>query len=146
MADVQAVCTSETFRPHPSEAVRWWEADDWEAARDANEGVWPQRKDHWTWWSEEEWHGLYSEGYRYCAMLVDGRAVATAGLWPRTDEAWEVIAVVAAPGHRNKGYGKAVVSFVTQEILDAGKDATLSTHEKNTPMRRVAAALGYEAR
>ncbi len=34
-----------------------------------------------------------------------------------------MIAVGTAPNHRRMGYGKAVVSFVTQEILDAGKVA-----------------------
>jgi predicted GNAT family acetyltransferase len=77
---------------------------------------------------------------------VDGRAVATAGLWPRTDQEWEVIAVGTAPGFRNRGYGKAVVSFVTQEILDAGKVAALSHHKENTAMGRIADALGYKPR
>jgi len=142
----ESACTAETFRPHPSEGLRWWREDDWEAARDANEGMWPQRKDHWTFWSEEEWHGLYSEGCRYCSLLVDGRAVAFAGLWQRTDEEWEVIAVGTAPVHRNKGYGKAVASFVTQEIVDAGKVAVLSYHEDNPAMHRIADALGYKPR
>lgn len=144
--DMEAVCRSETFRPYRLEGLRWWRADEWEAARDAHEGMWPPREDHWTFWSEEEWHELYSEGLRYCSPLENGRAVATAGLWPRTDEAWEVIAVTTAPGLRNRGYGKAVVSFVTQEILHAGRDATLTFRKANTPMHRIAAALGYEPR
>jgi len=89
---------------------------------------------------------LHAEGCSYCDLLVGGRAVATAGLWPRTDEEWEPIAVGTAPAHRNQGYGKAIVSFATQAILDAGRTAVVVTREDNVPMRHVAAALGYELR
>jgi RimJ/RimL family protein N-acetyltransferase len=145
MADVTLFCTRETFRPCPSEGARWWQVEDWAAARDAHQEMWP-RDDGWTFWSEEEWRRLYSEGYRYCDLLVDGRAVATAGLWPRTSEEWGPIAVGTAPAHRNKGYGKAIVSFVTRTILDAGRTAVIVTREDNAPMRRVAEVLGYELR
>ena len=142
---VEAVCTAETFRPVPSEHVQWWRVSDWEDAYRAHEGMWPRDYD-WTWWPEEEWRKLYSEGYRYCDLLVDGRAVATACLWPRAEHEWEVIAVGTAPNHRRMGDGKAVVSFVTQEIIDSGKVAALSYHEDNAPMRRIAEALGYRPR
>ena len=146
MAYVQMVCTRETFRPHPSEGAKWWRVEDWEAAREAHVGMYPQRQDGWVFWSEEEWQQLYAEGYRYCDVLVDGRAVATAALCPRTEQEWGTIAVGTVPDHRNKGYGKAIVSLVTQAILDAGKAAVISTHEDNAPMRRVAVALGYQLR
>jgi RimJ/RimL family protein N-acetyltransferase len=145
MADVTLVCTRETFRPCPSEGARWWEVGDWEAARDAHEGMWP-RDDGWTFWSEKEWQQLYAEGYRYCDLLVDGKAVATAGRWPWATDEWGVIAVGTAPVHRGKGYGKAIVSFVTQTILDAGRTAVIITREDNAAMRRVAGSLGYEER
>lgn len=140
--DTEAVCTGETFRPYRIEGLRWWAADEWEEAYKAHKGMWPQS----TWFPQDLWRELYSEGYRYCSLLVNGRGVATAGLWPRTDKAWEVIAVGTAPRFRNRGYGKAVVSFVTQEILDAGRDAALTFRKGNTPMHRIAAALGYEPR
>lgn len=139
---VDWICTAETFRPHPLEGLRWWRADDWEECRRVHEGVLP-RADGWTWWPEEEWRKLCSEGYRYCSMLVDGRAVATAGLYPRTETEWEVIAVGTAPGFRDRGCGKAVVSCVTQEILNAGKVAMVSYRKDNAAMRRIAEALGY---
>lgn len=142
---VEAVCTAETFRPYRSEGLRWWRVDDWEACYQAHQGMWP-RDDGWTWWPEDEWRKLYSEGYRYCDLLLDGRAVATAGLWPRAEHEWEVVAVGTAPGFRNRGYGKAVVSFVTEEIVGAGKVAALSFREDNAAMRRIADALGYKPR
>ncbi len=142
---VESVCTAETFRPHPADGLRWWRADEWKAGYQAHEGMWPRDYD-WTWWSEEEWRKLHVEGYRYCDLLVDGKAVATAGLWPRGEHEWEVIAVGTAPAHHGKGYGKAVVSCVTQEIVGAGKVAALSYHQENAAMRRIADALGYKPR
>jgi len=70
------------FRPYRIDGLKWWAADEWEAAYEANEGMWPDS----TPWSRKEWDKLYSQGYRYCALLKKGRAVATAGLWPRTNE------------------------------------------------------------
>jgi len=140
--EMQVVCRPEAFRPYRIVGLRWWGPGEWDAACKAHKGMWR----HSTWWSQEEWHELYSEGYRYCSLMRNGRAVATAGLWPRTDREWEVVAVGTAPGFRNKGYGKAVVSFVTQAIVDAGRNATLTFRRRNTPMRRIASALGYQPR
>jgi len=136
------VCTRETFRPYRIEGLRWWATDEWEEAYKAHKGTWP----HTTWFPEDLWRELYSNGYRYCSLLVNGQGVATAGLWPRTEKVWEVIAVGTGPDFRKKGYGKAVVSFVTQTILNAGKVARLTFRKGNIPMERIAAALGYEAR
>jgi len=136
------VCTREMFRPYRIDGLRWWAADEWEAAYKAYEGVWPDS----TPWSRADWDELYSQGYRYCSVLRNGKAVASAGLLPRTNEEWEVIAVGTAPEFRNQGYGKAIVSFVTETILESGRDATIGFRESNTPMRRTAVALGYEVR
>jgi predicted GNAT family acetyltransferase len=136
------VCRPEAFRPCPADGLTWWGADEWDQARMAHEGMWP---DSTSFWTRQEWERLYAQGYRYCALLKGGRAMATAGLWPRTDDQWEVIAVGTAPATRGRGYGKAVVSFVTQTILDAGRDATIGFREANAAMRGVAVALGYEA-
>jgi len=136
------VCRKEAFRPYRIDGLRWWAADEWEAAYKAHEGMWPDS----TFWSREEWDKLYSQGYRYCAALKNGRAVTTAGLLPRTNEEWEVIAVGSAPGFRRQGYGKGIVSFVTETILNAGRDATIGFRKSNIPMRWIAVALGYEVR
>jgi RimJ/RimL family protein N-acetyltransferase len=139
---VEAVCTAETFRPQPSEGLRWWRADEWEAFCQAHENRWPGS----PFWSEDTWRQLHSEGYRYCSLLANGKAVAVAGLWPRTEREWEVIGLSTAPDHRSRGYGKAIASFVTQKILGAGKVAVLSYKRGNEAMRRIADALGYRPR
>ncbi len=138
--EVRLVCTVQTFKPQDTEGLRWWQAGDWADAYSAHEGMWPDS----TPWAEEEWHELYSQDYRYCSLLVNSRAVAAAGLWQRTDHEWEVIAVGTAPGFRNQGYGKAVVSFVTRTILEEGRVATIHTETENTAMLRAASAVGYE--
>jgi len=131
--------TKDAFRPCLTTGARWWGHDDWAAARAAAEGMWPGGE----YWAESEWHELYREGYRYCALLVDGHSVATAGLWPCAQAEWEVIAVAAAPAHRNRGHGSAIVSFVAEEILTHGRIATITTREDNLPMLRVIERLGF---
>ncbi len=83
---VEAVCTAETFRPVRRSGYMV-AGKDWEECHRAHEGMWP-RDYGWTWWPEEEWRKLYSEGYRYCDLLVtggplplraSGRALSTSG-------------------------------------------------------------------
>ena len=136
------ICTKETFRAFKMEGLRWWHVADWQEAYKANKGMWPDL----DFWSEEEWDELYSQGCRYCAVLKNARAVAITGLWPRTENKWEVIAVGTAPGYRNRGYGKAIVSFVTKEILESGRSATITTRNENTPMLKIIERLGYRSR
>jgi RimJ/RimL family protein N-acetyltransferase len=138
----EVACTAERFSPRPADGMRWWRADEWEEFRRAHEGRWSNA----PFWDGETWRRLYAEGYRYCSRLVDGRAVAIAGIWPRTDREWEVIGLTTAEGFRRKGYGRAIVSCVTQRILDAGRVATMSYKEENAAMRRLAEALGYRPR
>ena len=44
---------------------------------------------------------------------------------------------------RRRGYGQAVVSFVTGHILAAGRLATCSTSSDNLAMQRMAEAFGF---
>ena len=127
------------FRPYRMEGVRWWDVGDWREADEAGRRAWPD----WEFWPEEEWRQLYGEGYRYCALLRDGAAVATAGLWLRSPTTWEVIAVGTAPLYRGQGYAKAVVTFVTEHVLVQGRMARITTRSDNLPMRRVIARLGF---
>lgn len=141
-ADLTFICTKETFRAFKMEGLKWWRVSDWQEAYKAIKEMWPDSEP----WAEEEWNELYSQGYRYCAVLRHGRAVAAAGLWPRTENEWEVIAVGTAPGYRNRGYSKAIVSFVTEEILESGRNATITTCNENTPMLKIIERLGYRSR
>jgi GNAT superfamily N-acetyltransferase len=135
------ICTPEHHRRYQAEGLRWWGLGDWADACAAFEGMWPVGP-----WAEGEWRDLYAEGTRYCALVKDGKTVATAGLWTRSEKEWEVIAVGTAPGHRGRGYGKAVVSFVTDEIHRLGRSATITTGEDNLAMLRVIHHLGYTTR
>lgn len=57
-----------------------------------------------------------------------------------------MIGLSTAPASRGRGYGRAVVSFVTRSILEAGSAAALTYREENAAMCRIADALGYTPR
>ncbi len=136
---ISFITTGTGFCPLPMDGTRWWAVGDWAKARDAHSGMWPGNQ----FWLEGDWRQLYAEGYRYCALLKDGHSVAVAGLWPRTESEWEVIAVGTAPAHRNRGYARGIVTFVTQEILSVGRFAGITTRHDNSPMLRVIERLGF---
>ena len=54
-----------------------------------------------------------------------------------------VAAVSTASAFQRRGYGKAVVSFITHGILDAGRVAFCQTREDNLPMIRTAESVGF---
>ena len=93
--------------------------------------------------SREEWSGNRQAGYRYCALILEGRIVAEAAAWSRSDEAWEVAAVYTDPDLRRKGHARAVVSFATAHILSTGRVATCTTNADNTAMIRTAESVGF---
>jgi len=64
-------------------------------------------------------------------------------VWRYSEEAWEVAAVYTVPAFRRRGYGKAVVSFVTAHILDAGRLATCHTRVDNAAMIATAESVGF---
>lgn len=139
---VALACTRRAFKPVGSDKTRWWAKDDWRAYHDATDGAlgWGSSPH-----SKKDWLKLYKQGYRFCATLVRGRAVAVAGLWPRTERAWEVIAVGVRSGRMNRSLGRAIVSFVTDEILKHGRKATITTRKGNLAMLRAARAVGFKA-
>ena len=134
------IATAEDLRRHQTTGVRWWEAEDWAVASKAYSGMWPGKE----FWPEEEWQSLYAEGYRYCGLIRNGRSLAIAGLWPRDEQEWEVIAVATAPAHRNCGHGKAVVTFVAEKILAEGRHPTITTRHDNVPMLRLIEQLAFK--
>jgi len=138
---VALTCTKQTFTPVNSRMTRWWAKDDWREYYDATNtalgwGNPPHRK--------KAWLKLYEQGYRFCAVLSRGRAVAVAGLWPRTKEAWEVIAVGVRLGKMNRSLGRTIVSLVADEILKHGRKATITTRKGNAAMLRAAQAVGFK--
>jgi hypothetical protein len=140
---VTLTCSKRSFRPVTSGSTRWWAKDDWREYYEAT-------KNALGWGGgallKKEWLKLYVQGYRYCATLRRGRAIAVAGLWPRTREEWEVIAVGVKAGEMGKGHGRAIVSFVTDEILKHGRKATIGMRPDNTAMLRAARAVGFRAK
>jgi predicted GNAT family acetyltransferase len=53
------------------------------------------------------------------------------------------IGVLTHPGHRNQGYGTALVSALTREALAESSTAQFRALEENLPALRVARVLGY---
>lgn len=56
----------------------------------------------------------------------------------------EIGAVATVPEQRNKGLCKALISEMAFRILGSGKAATLTTEQKNLPMRAAAMAIGMK--
>ena len=138
MAHANFQCTSETFRPCPAENVRWlgtWE----EYIPVAREAGYEQSP-----FSRAEWDEAGAEGFCYCAAIEGGRIVAMAAVWTRSEDEWEVAAVGTPPPQRRRGHGKAVVSFVTAHILQAGRVVTCSTRPDNAAMIATLESVGFQ--
>jgi GNAT superfamily N-acetyltransferase len=73
---------------------------------------------------------------------ADRQLVAVAGyqLWSRVIAP---IAVITHPDYRGRGYGKVVVSGLTQEVIRRGLVPQYRTLEANTPSMAIAQALGF---
>src|SRR5689334_11894110 len=131
---VNLECTSETFRPCLRYPVRWLDVEaDYPLAR----AIWFEPL------SLEGWRQFREDGYRYCAVVEEGRIVSMAAAWSYSDTAWEVAAVHTVPEARRRGYGKSVVSFVTAHILELGRLATCLTVSTNLPMQDTAKSVGF---
>ena len=66
-------------------------------------------------------------------------AVATLTHLPFPD-----VGVVVAPEHRGRGYGRAVVSAITETAFDADADAIVRYRTASPAAERLAESLGYE--
>ena len=92
-----------------------------------------------------EWeHGGSSLGEQpIVGIHVEGQLVAVAGyeVW---GEAIANISVITRPRHRGRGYGKIVVSRLTEEILNQGLAPQYQTLEANVSSMKVAQELGFE--
>lgn len=134
---VRFECTWETFRPADCAGVRWLDWDrDYEGVRDF-------AQDMGHTFTPADWRTAREEGYRYCALIREGRLLSIAAAWHYSETAWEVAAVATRKACRRRGYGKAVVTFVTEYILRSGRTATCTTNRENTAMRRTAEAVGF---
>jgi len=89
--------------------------------------------------SREDWEQNRADGFRYCAIVEHEAIAALAAVWTYSETHWEVAAVSTAPAFRQRGYGKAVVCFVTAHILEQGRKATILTDSTNVAMLKTAA-------
>jgi GNAT superfamily N-acetyltransferase len=136
MPQVALTCTWETFCPHDDPRVRWL---DWEADFALAQSMWPPESPL----TLAVWNEARTLGYRYCALIEAQQAVALAAVWRYSDDAWEAAAVRTRPEFRRRGYGRAVVSFVTAHILAAGRVATCHTGADNAAMIGTAERVGF---
>ncbi|WP_156384578.1 GNAT family N-acetyltransferase [Devosia sp. Root413D1] len=79
--------------------------------------------------------------------IFDGaKLVALAGERLRFDRYTEVATVCTHPDYRGRGYARAVVSAVMQEIVDAGRTPFLGVDDGNIAAIRLYEALGFTHR
>lgn len=136
MAYCSLICTLDSFRPGDCSRVRWL---DWENDYLLARAYWPQDPPL----SREDWAQNRAEGFRYCAIVEQEAIAALAAVWTYSQTHWEVAAVSTAPASRQRGYGKAVVSFVTAHILEQGRTATIWADYSNVAMLKTAESVGF---
>jgi len=136
MAYCSLICTPSSFHPTDCSRVRWL---DWENDYPLARAYWAQDPPL----LHADWEQNRTEGFRYCAIVEQKAIAALAAFWTYSETHWEVAAVSTAPAFRKRGYGKAVVSFVTAHILDHGRKATLLTRNTNVAMLKTAESVGF---
>jgi RimJ/RimL family protein N-acetyltransferase len=138
-AIVELICTQETFRPAAHGGVRWLDVEaDFPLIVESAvaRGLPAPSRDDWR-----EWHAA---GYRYAALVDDGKIIAMAAAWNYSEGAWELAAVSTREEFRGRGCAKAVCSFVTSWILGRQPRAPCHTRADNAAMLRVAENLGFQ--
>ncbi len=136
MAYCSLICTLDSFRPADCSRVRWL---DWENDYPLARAYWPQ----YSPLSRKDWEQNRADDFRYCAIVEHGAIVALAAVWTYSPTHWEVAAVGTAPAFRKRGYGKAVVCFVTAHILEQRRKATILTDCRNVAMLKTAESVGF---
>lgn len=132
---LEFTCTRATFRPDLRHPVRWIDVeDDYARVR----AFWPDEL------PREEWRSFAGMGYTYVAVLEQDAIVASGAVWRWSDDAWEAAAISTAASHRQRGYATAIMTFLTQHILDSGKLATCGTAVDNIAMQRTMLHVGYQ--
>lgn len=129
-------CTEEAFRPQQRYQVRWL---NWELDYELAETIWPPHNPL----TLDVWETAKRDAYRYCAVIQHEQIASIAAMWQYSVKAWEVAAVATQPLYGQRGYGLAVVSFVTAAILQAKRRATCTTATTNTAMQRTVERVGF---
>lgn len=92
---------------------------------------------------EEYFGGDWYDKWEDYVIWDNGRIVARAGIWKKSEHEWEVAGVITLPDYRQKGYSLRIVSHCISRILEHGKIAILSTAETNYAMIKVAKKAGF---
>ena len=129
-------CTTKTFRPVDFGQVRWL---DWEHDFGLAQDFWPPDKPL----TRDVWDGARRDGYRYCAIVLEGHIASMAARYCYSAQEWMVAAVATSTPFRRRGLAKSVVSFVTDDMLSSGRLATCFTAEDNVAMVRTAESVGF---
>ena len=88
---------------------------------------------------------IYRQGTaRYCLLYADGLPVARGAVEPYSERMWEAADIRVAREHRGRGYAKAILRFLSREIIANGKTATCRTEEDNLAMQKVIKSMGYQ--
>ena len=93
---------------------------------------------------EEYFDGFDMAAWQDYAIIENGKMIARAAIWQRSEDGWEVAAVSTVPEYRRMGYGEAVVRYCLSKILEAGKTATCTTRAGNIAMIKTALKAGFK--
>ena len=80
----------------------------------------------------------------YRVLRIDGRIASIAKAVPESDGATKVTDVYTREEYRGRGYARRVVGTTTNEILAAGKIATLNVDRSNPITNHLYRTLGYK--
>jgi GNAT superfamily N-acetyltransferase len=81
-------------------------------------------------------------GAAWFALAVDGRPASVCFVFPNFGRIWEVAGVYTVPGHRRKGYARAVVSAAVNVLCEKGRAPRYQLREGNVGSQAVAESLG----
>lgn len=80
----------------------------------------------------------------YQVILLEGEVVGYFGIWLINDEG-HILNIAVAKDHRNKGYGRLLVSRLLELAKEMGIDKlTLEVRESNEPAKKLYTKAGFQ--
>jgi hypothetical protein len=128
---------SELNRPDNIWYARWITENDAKAFSE------PFMKGQEYGWTLKEFQELQNMGYSYCGVFLNQRLCSIAGLWKRSSDVWEVIAVGTKEEYRHNGMAKSVVYFIANDILQHIDVASYTSRENNKASIHTAQSVGF---
>ncbi len=89
-----------------------------------------------------DYSGIEPTKGKLCAWVENDEILSFGGVEFISTTEWEVCAGSTHPNHLNKGYSKAVCSFILKYILENGKKAICETNINNKASQRVLQEVG----